>query len=259
MAAEALLLDMDGVLVVSWEPVPGAVEAVEQLRARGIPLRVVTNTTSRSRTMIASELRRIGFDISDEEVLTAAVAAASYLRANHPRGRVFLLGDAQPEDLAGVHLVGIDDQPGVVLIAGADPSFAFDNFNQVYRLLLGGAMLVAMHRTLSWMTREGECLDAGAYLLGLERAIGREAVITGKPSREFFAAALHALGVTAGRLAMVGDDLENDVLAAQALGITGVLVRTGKFREDLLRRARGSPDHIVDSIADVPALLGMVR
>jgi len=248
---------MDGVLAVSWEPLPGAVEAVECLRAAGIPLRVVTNTTSRSRGMIGSELRSIGFDISDEEVLTAAVAAASYLRANHAGARVFLLGDAQPADLEGLHLVGIDDRPEVVLISGADQSFAFDNLNRVYRWLLGGAVFVAMHRTLSWMTRRGECLDAGAYLLGLERAAGRAAVITGKPSREFFLAALNTLGLAPDRVAMVGDDLENDVLAAQAVGMTGIQVRTGKFREDILARASGPPDHIVDSIADVPVLLGL--
>lgn len=246
---------MDGVLTVSWEAVPGAISAVRRLRAEGISLRVVTNTTSRSRNMIGSELRRIGFDFSDEEVLTAAVAAASYLSANHPGERVFLLGDAQAEDLVGVQLVGVDDKPDVVLISGADSSFAFDNLNRVYRLVLAGATFVAVHRSLSWMTRDGECLDAGAYLLGLERAAGRDAVITGKPSREFFIAALDALRLTADRAAMVGDDLENDVLAAQVVGITGILVRTGKFRQDILARASGSPDHVIDSIADLTALV----
>ena len=258
VTAEGLLLDMDGVLTVSWQPLPGAVDAVRRLRASGIPLRVVTNTTSRSRRAIVSELRRIGFAISDEEVLTAAAAAASYLRDHHPGARVFLLGDGQPEDLGGLHLVGIDDKPEVVLLSGADRSFAFDNLNRVYRLLLGGAVFVAMHRTLSWMTHDGECLDAGAYLLGLERASGREAVITGKPSPEFFVAALQTLGLMADRVAMVGDDLENDVLAAQVVGMTGILVRTGKFREDVLARASHSSDHIVNSVADVPALLGLI-
>jgi HAD superfamily hydrolase (TIGR01458 family) len=248
---------MDGTLAVSWEPIRGAVETVAQLRSRRVPMRVVTNTTSRSRRQIASELRRIGFGFTDEEILTAAVAAASYLRANHPGRRVFLLGDAKPEDLEEVDLVSIDDQPEVVLVAGADESFAFDTLNRVYRRLLGGAAFVAMQRTLTWMTREGENLDAGAYLLGLERASGREAVITGKPSREFFGAALGALGLPADHVAMVGDDIGNDVLAAQAVGMTGILVRTGKFRDDVLARASGAPDHVIDSIADVPSLLGL--
>ncbi len=220
-------------------------------------MRVLTNTTSRSRATIGAELRRSGFVFADDEVLTAAVSTAAYLRAAHPGARVFVLGDAQVADLDGVRLVGLDERPEVVVISGADASFAFDTLNRVYRVLLGGAAFVAMHRTLSWMTRDGECLDAGAYVLGLERALGREAVIAGKPAPQFFAAGLVALGLPAARVAMVGDDVDNDVLAAQAVGITGVLVRTGKFRDDLLGQAGGAADRMLDSVADLPRLLGL--
>ena len=142
-------------------------------------------------------------------------------------------------------------------ISGADDSFCFGTFNRVLALLRGGAELVAMHRNLFWLTRRGEKLDAGAYLLGLEAATGLEAVVLGKPAPSSFRAGLAELGLPADRVAMVGDDVENDVLAAQAVGITGVLVRTGKFREDQLARASGTPDRVVDSILDVPELLGL--
>lgn len=257
LKADGLLLDMDGVLSVSWEPLPGAVAALAALRAAGLPLRVLTNTTSRSRATIAAALRRSGFEFADDEVLTAAVAAGAYLRARHPGARVFLFGDAQPADLEDVHLVELDADPDVVLVTGADASFTFAALNRVFRALLGGAAFVATHRTLSWMTREGACLDAGVYLMGLERALGREAVITGKPAPQFFEAGLRAVGLPAARVAMVGDDLENDVLAAQAIGIAGVQVRTGKFREDDLDRSGGTPGHIIDSVADLPRLLGL--
>ncbi len=114
---------------------------------------------------------------------------------------------------------------------------------------------ISLMEYLFWMTRRGEKLDAGAYLLGLEAATGLEAVVLGKPAPSSFRAGLDALGISAEHVAMVGDDVENDVLAAQALGITGLLVRTGKFREDQLARASGTPDHVVDSIVDVPGLL----
>ena len=256
-AIDGLLLDMDGVLTVSWDPIPGAVAAFRKLREGGLRLQVVSNTSSRSRSAIAGRLREAGFRIADSEVLTAAVAAAAYLRARHAGAAVAMIGDAQPEDLEGVRLVDLDEAPDVVLVAGADESFTFERLNRVFRVLVGGAALVGMHRNLEWMTTEGPCLDSGAYLLGLERALGREAVIAGKPAAECFAAGLDLLGLPAGRVAMVGDDVDNDVLAAQAVGITGVLVRTGKYREDMVARAQGRPDHVVDSIADVPALLGL--
>jgi HAD superfamily hydrolase (TIGR01458 family) len=253
---EGLLLDMDGVLTVSWEPLPGAAEAVTRLRAAGLPLRVITSTTSRTAAEMAANLRGVGVDIGPDEVLTAAMSARAYLLGAHPGARVFVLGDARREDLEGLHLVALDDDPEVILVSGADESYAFETFNRVHRALLGGVALVAMHRNLTWMTHEGECLDAGAYLLGLERASGRTAVVTGKPAAEAFRAGLQALGLQAGQVAMVGDAVESDVLAAQRLGITGVLVRTGKFREDALAGAAGRPDHVIDSIAELPDLLG---
>ncbi len=254
---DGLLLDMDGVIMISWRALPGAVEALARLRAAGLPLRLLTNTTEKTGAEMAAQLRRIGFDVTAAEVLTAAAAAAAYLRAEHPGARVFLLGDGRPADLEGVDLVGLDEEPEVILLSGSDPSFTFETFNRVYRALLGGAALVAMHRNLAWMTDEGIRLDAGAYLYGLERALGREAVVAGKPAPSAFAAGLRSLGVPASAALMVGDDLENDVLAAQAVGMAGVLVRTGKYREELLASAPGTPDHVIDSIADLPGLLGL--
>ena len=254
---DGLLLDMDGVIMMSWRALPGAVAALARLRAAGLPLRLLTNTTEKTGAEMAAELRRIGFDVTAAEVLTAAAAAAAHLRAEHPGARVFLLGDGRPAELEGVQLVGLDEAPDVILVSGADPSFTFETFNRVYRVLLGGAALVAMHRNLAWMTDDGVCFAAGAYLYGLERALGRAAIVAGKPSPAAFAAGLRALGVPASAALMVGDDIENDVLAAQAVGITGVLVRTGKYREEFLAGAAGKPDHVIDSIADLPGLLGL--
>jgi ribonucleotide monophosphatase NagD (HAD superfamily) len=110
-----------------------------------------------------------------------------------------------------------------------------------------------MHRNLYWRTNEGWELDGGAYVAGLEEAAGVEATICGKPSRKYFEAALAMLGVGAARAAMVGDDILNDVVAARAAGLTGVLVRTGKFQPSDLEK--GEPDAVLDSIADLPGWL----
>ena len=118
-----------------------------------------------------------------------------------------------------------------------------------------GADLVAMHRNLYWRTDEGWRLDGGAYVAGLEEAIGRRAEVCGKPSEAYFSSALEQIGVPPARAAMVGDDVASDVLGAQAVGLTGVLVRTGKFRPEDLERVSGAPDVILDSIRDLPRML----
>lgn len=252
---EGVLLDIDGVLTVSWEPIPGAVQALAWLREHGVPFRLITNTTTHARHDLAGTLRQAGFDVRPEEVVTAVVATASYLREHHPGAGVFVLSDGDPRgDLEGVRLVGLDEAE-VVVLGGACEAFSYPTINRVFRRLMEGAALVGMHRNLYWRTSEGLQLDAGAYIAGLEEATGRTAEICGKPARAFFEEALRPLGVPAERAAMVGDDVVNDVLGAQRAGLTGVLVRTGKFRPADLEREGEGPDHVLDSVADLPAWL----
>ncbi len=141
----------------------------------------------------------------------------------------------------------------MIVVGGASADFSYETVNRIFRRLNAGAALVGMHRNMYWRTAGGLELDAGAYIAGLEAATGATAVICGKPAPAYFEAALEPLGVAAGEALMVGDDIENDVLGAQDVGMTGVLVRTGKFQPTDLER--GSPDHVVDSIADLPDLL----
>jgi HAD superfamily hydrolase (TIGR01458 family) len=250
-----LLIDIDGVLTVSWEPVEGSPEALAELRAAGTPLRFATNTTTRTRAEIARLLTAAGMPVDPEEILTAPAATAAHLRAHHPGARCFLLntGDLSA-DLRGIDVV--DDGPAdVVVIGGAGVNFTHPQLNRAFRLLLDGADFVAMHRNLYWRTAEGLELDTGAYVRALEEATGRTAVVLGKPSPDFFATGVAELGLDPGQVAMVGDDLENDALGAQAAGLTGVLVRTGKFRQEALDASAAQPDVILDAFHDVPAFL----
>ena len=250
---DGLLLDIDGVLAVSWEPIPGSVEALATLRRDGVPFRLITNTTTHTRAALAATLNAGGFDVAPEEIVTAVTATAASLRAHHPGAGVSVLSDGDASgDLEGVRLVDVDDAD-VIVIGGASDGFTYATMNRIFRRLMDGATLVGMHRNLYWRTAEGWELDGGAYIAGLEEAAGTTATICGKPARAYFEAALEMLGVPASRAAMVGDDVVNDVGGAQAAGIHGVLVRTGKFRDEDL--AAGTPDTVLGSIADVPAWL----
>jgi HAD superfamily hydrolase (TIGR01458 family) len=253
---DGVLLDIDGVLVTSWEPLAGAVDAIAWLRDEGIPFRLITNTTTHSRADLAGTLGDAGIAVSAEEIVTAVVATAGYLREMHPGARVYVLSDGDASaDLEGVNLVGRDDGADVVVLGGAYEGFDYPTVNGVFRTLMDGATLVAMHRNMYWRTADGLQLDGGAYVAGLEEATGRRATVCGKPAAAYFGAALAQIGVPADRAVMVGDDLENDVLGAQAAGLVGVLVRTGKFRDEDLRRSDRAPDVVLASIGDLPGYL----
>lgn len=256
-----VLFDIDGVLTVSWEAVPGAGEAVAGLRRAGYPVGLVTNTSSRSRRSICDRLARVGIDVDPPTVFTAVAVAAAHLARHHPGQRCLFLNSGDVgSDLGDVELV--DPAGGgpaeVVLLGGAGPEVGWPELNHAFRLVEGGAALVALHRTLRWQTADGPNLDMGAFLTGLEAATGVEATVVGKPAPAFFLSSLEAIGAQPGSGVMVGDDVVADVLGAQAVGLTGVAVRTGKFTEGALRAAPGRPDHVVDSVRDVPALIDRV-
>ncbi|MPV87949.1 HAD-IIA family hydrolase, partial [Georgenia ruanii] len=253
----AVLLDVDGVLTVSWTALPGAVEAFAALRASGVPLALVTSTTSRTRAAVGEALRAAGFDVADEEIVTAPVATAAYLAEHHPGARCLLLSSGDvTADLTGVMLVGPDaEQVDVVLVGGAGPELGYPALNRAFGHLLRGARLVAMHRSMFWRTDAGLALDAGAFVAALEAASGTTAEVVGKPAAGLFTAALARLGIEPAEAVMVGDDVDADVLAAQRAGLAGVLVRTGKFLPETLENADGEPDAVLDSVADLPAWL----
>ena len=255
---DGLLLDIDGVLSISWEPIPGSIEAMDAFRRAELPICLITNTTTHTRAALAHTLRTAGFDVEPERIVTAVTATAEHLRTSHPDVPAFVLSDGDARaDMDGVTLVASPEDADVIVLGGASEDFTYDAINRSFRRLMDGAALIAMHRNMYWKTAQGFELDAGAFVDGLEAASGVSAVICGKPSAAYFRAALTVLGVAAERAAMVGDDIVNDVEGARAAGLTGILVRTGKYREGDLDR--GAADAVVDSLADVPAWLGLGR
>lgn len=253
---DGLLLDIDGVLAVSWQPILGSIQALDAFSREGLPVCLITNTTTHTRAGLGRILNDAGFDVDPARIVTAVTATAEYIRTAHPDACVFLLSDGDAtEDMRGVRLVGRPADADVIVLGGASQDFSYETINAVFQRLMDGAPLIAMHRNMYWKTTNGWALDAGAYVAGLEAAAGTTAVVCGKPSRTYFAAALDVLGLSAACAAMVGDDIVNDVEGARAAGLTGILVRTGKYREGDL--TKGTPDAVLDALADVPAWLGL--
>jgi HAD superfamily hydrolase (TIGR01458 family) len=249
----AILLDVDGVFHVSGEPIPGGADAVRRLRELGHRLRFVTNNTTRARSVLAQEMRGIGLQLEDEELQTAAGAAAHALKGK----RVLALTmQAIIGDLEGVEIVG--EHAEAVLLGGADETeetnrvFSYINLARAFAELEAGAQLYCLHKNRWWQTARGPLLDAGAFVAGLEYAADVEAIVLGKPSPAYFEAALEQLDADPEQAWMVGDDVESDVVGAQRLGMKTALVRTGKFRPDAVEASGTMPDAILSSIADLP-------
>jgi len=275
-----LLLDLDGVSVLKGRPIPGAIEAIAELDRRAIPYRIVTNTSLVSRRTLARQGASIGLHIPPERITSALSATAAWTLRTYPGQPLFVITSADGRtEFEGQHLIdpAEADAPGArvaaVVIGDSADELTYPNLNRAFRLVLGGARLVGMHRNPWWLTPAGPTLDSGAFVHGLEYATEQRALILGKPSRAFFVEAanelLDEIAARDGRsarpsrraLAMVGDDVWTDVLAGQRVGLRGVFVLSGKHgpaeleRAAARRRGGGRPDAVAASLAEVVAAL----
>ncbi len=250
----ALLLDLDGVLYVEGEAVPGAAAAVESLRGLGLTLRFVTNTTARSRGQTLEKLEQLGFAVEPAELATPARLARRHCEQAGHRRVALIMNDAVKADFEGLEEATADVD--AVIMGDLGEQFGFTILNRAFRLVMDGAELIALQKNRYWLTADGLSLDAGPFVAAVEYASGKEAFVVGKPSAGFFGSVLSDLGRGAAGVAMVGDDVESDIGGALDAGLRAVLVRTGKYRQDFVAASGIAPTATIDSIADLPAALG---
>lgn len=247
-----VLSDLDGVWFVGGEAVAEAGRALERIRERGLPVRFITNTTTKTQDDLAAKMKGLGFEVDAGEIIHAPRAAVLYLRTlGSPRCRL-LVDDTVRPLFAEFEESGT---PDVVVVGDIGERWNYEIMNEVFAMLVDGAKLVAMHRGRYWQTEAGLTLDIGAFVAGLEYAAGVQATVAGKPSPTIFRAALDDIGLDPAEAIMVGDDIHSDIGGAQALGIAGVQVRTGKYRRGLVGASGVTPALTVDSVADLAGLL----
>ena len=252
---EGLLSDVHGVLYVYPRAIPGSVDAVNRLGKAGFPHLFLTNSSQHPKSWILQSLDEAGFKIDPAHVLTAVEAAGEYLRAGGLRRIGWLCVPDLTEDLGDLEVVSPlgagKDRVDAVLVGDMGTGFTYEVLNQAFRWLHDGARLIAIARNRAYESQEGLVLDSGPFVTLLEEAAEVEAFVAGKPSESFFRTALGHLGLSPSSVAMVGDDLEADVLPAMKLGMEGILVRTGKFREHRYRVASAEADRLADDLAEV--------
>lgn len=266
-----LVVDLDGVLVTRGALLPGVGQAMAALEASGVPYLVGTNMSIVSRGTLSRDLAGGGLSVPADQIVSALSTAAALARRRYPSAPLYVM--ASPDGLtefAGLRLLSHDEaaEPGAeaaaVIVGDAGDEFTPRNMQSAFRLLRKGACLVAMHKNRWWLTPAGVTLNSGGYVAALEFATERRALVTGKPSRTFFREAVRRLGeildpgggLDPWKVAMVGDDLWNDIGGAQKAGLRGVFVRSGKHGEAELARLASEtggrpPDAVAPSIVEV--------
>lgn len=242
----AALIDLAGVLHLGDTALPGAAAALQRLRDSGLALRFLTNTTRKTRDALTADLQSLGFALDADEIVTAASAAQALIGARglHPHLLIHPGIAAEFADRDG-------ESPDCVLLGDAADGFSYAALDRCFRILMEDPQrpLIAMAKNRYFRGEDGLHLDMGPFVAALEAASGRQALVTGKPSPEFFEAALAAVGVPAQAAVMVGDDWEADIAGAAACGIRGLLVRSGKYQAGDETKLGGLDAEVVDDFA----------
>jgi len=217
--------------------------------------RFVTNTSSKPRRSLVERLCRLGLSASAEQIFAPPVAARDYLAARGATPVALFVPDATREDFEGLECLRETAEHGArsVVIGDIGEAWNFTTLNRAFRLLMAEPrpILIALGMSRYAQGDTGLVLDVAPFIKALEYAAECEAVVMGKPAKAFFEAALRVLGAKPTETVMIGDDIHSDVAGAQAAGLTGILVRTGKFRTaDLDGAVR--PDVVLGSVADLP-------
>jgi glycerol-1-phosphatase len=225
-----VVLDLDGCIWVGDVAVPGAAEAVGELRAAGKSLAFVTNDSRRSPEEYVRKLWSLGLRASLEEVVTAG-GAIQHVLADRPDGRgTFVIGSAaifrHVSDSGQRVLNGTSRaaQADVVVVAGHN-ELRYAELRDATLAIRGGAEMIATDRDATFPGEGGLWPGTGAIVAALEYATGRSAWIVGKPEPQIFRTALDRLGP--GRSLVVGDRLDADLGGAAAAGLDAAIVLTG--------------------------------
>ena len=247
------MLDLDGVIYVGSRLLPGSLEALARLRMAGLPIRFITNTTRTPHRLLLARLHGLGLEVADGELFTPSRAARALLEAEELAPRL-LVHPALEEDFVGIErsdVAGGDAQREAVVLGDAGDAFSYAAMNAAYRALGRGAAFLALANNRCFRDEDdGLSLDAGPFVAALAFASRREPRVLGKPSGDFFHAALASMSVAPADAVMVGDDVESDVGGAMAAGLAGILVRTGKYEAGAEGHISPPPTALVD---DLPA------
>jgi HAD superfamily hydrolase (TIGR01458 family) len=248
-------LDIDGTLTdgVAGPPLPGAIATVRLLRSH-LPVRLVTNTTSRTHATLAAHLLALGLLDRPEALITPIKVAEQVLVARGQATGVLLADEVARQDFAWFRE---EAQGQTVVLATEGHHLRIAELQPAFRRLLAGAAFYTVQRN-RYFARGGELVtDVGPLAAFLSYASGRDPVTLGKPSVALFDALAEAAGITRQQIVMVGDDVEFDAAQSVAIGMRGVLVKTGKYRPGDEQRVSPPPTITLDSIADLPAWLGL--
>ena len=248
---KGFICDMDGVIYLGNQLLPGVREFVNWLNENGKQFLFLTNSSERSPKELQQKLQRMGLDIDEEHFYTSALATAAFLKKQAPGCTAFVIG--APGLLNALYDVGVtmnDVDPDYVIV-GETASYNYEVITKAVRLVLNGARLIATNSDLTGPTEFGIAPACRSLVAPVELATGRKAYFMGKPNPLMMRTGLHLLGVHSEEAAMVGDRMDTDVIAGMESGLATVLVLSGCTSRTDVDNYPYRPTYILNGVGEI--------
>ena len=252
-ARKGFICDMDGVIYLGNQLLPGVREFVNWLNKNGKQFLFLTNSSERSPKELRQKLQRMGLDIDEEHFYTSALATAAFLKKQAPGCTAFVIG--APGLLNALYDVGVtmnDVDPDYVIV-GETASYNYEVITKAVRLVLNGARLIATNSDLTGPTEFGIAPACRSLVAPVELATGRKAYFMGKPNPLMMRTGLHLLGVHSEEAAMVGDRMDTDVIAGMESGLATVLVLSSCTSRADINDYPYRPTYILNGVGEIVA------
>lgn len=259
------IFDLDGVVYLGREPVPGAKETLDHLTKLGGDIFYVTNNSTRTRMQFQEKLAHMGIAATEGQIVTSAYATACYLNELHEGATVYIIGEegliTEFKD-AGFHVLFKDDAIDAVdfVIVGLDRKFTYQKLSNALSAVEQGAQFVATNDDPTLPTESGLLPGAGTLVAALSNAIGRPPLITiGKPNPFMLNLILKTRKIKPSNAVIIGDRYTTDIKAGVHAQIKTILVKTGVGFQELkeIPVSGPHPDLILDSVADFHKFLSV--
>jgi NagD protein len=261
--ARAFVFDVDGTLLlgdrrnVGLNPLPGAIELLELLRARKIPFALLTNGTVRTPEQYIVELRRVGLPVADGTMITPSrVAAEHFSRQQYKRVRALgVEGVRQPLEAAGIEVVsGPGNAPVDAVFVGWYREFHMDEIESACNAVAAGARLFTGSLAPYFASAQGKVLSSSRIICAAITSVtGKRATIMGKPAAAALLCACRSIGAKPSEVVVVGDDPALEIFMARRADAFGVAVRTGVWGQGEVARlpAVHRPHLTVQGVAEL--------
>ncbi len=247
-----VLIDFDGVIRLEGKIAPGTERFFAYLSGNKIPFFIISNSTRYTGNEIKNFLISSGISVT-VNAMTTIDATLDYLSKTGKKVSIYCKEDIKKYFSSFIS----DDKPEAVVIGDLEEGWTYDILNEIFRKVHEGASIIAMQKNKFWKPAGKKLsLDAGAFIAAIEYATSKEAVLIGKPSRMYFDTALRAMGYGDGNnFIMIGDDINTDIIGAQKMGATGILLFSGKTNKYYKSSSPVFADYECDNLTQAIELL----